>query len=130
MGEGMKFDGDKPRMELLDPGFLTGVAHVLTYGARKYAPNNWRGGIEASRLYGALQRHLNAFWAGEDIDAESGLPHLYHAGCELMFLANMWETRPDMDDRWRPEGANQCLYSKVSITRLPRTPIGRASRMR
>lgn len=98
---GQKLDANKPMMELLDPSFLKGTADVLTYGAQKYAPNNWRGGIAQSRLYGALQRHLNAYWDGEDIDSESGLHHLYHASCELMFLASMAHTRPDLDDRWK-----------------------------
>jgi len=99
---GMKFDQEKPRLDLVEPSFLLGLADVLTYGARKYAPNNWREGIDASRLYAALQRHLLAFWQGEDIDPESGLPHLSHAACELMFLQWMTDNRPnDHDDRWR-----------------------------
>lgn len=101
MTEGLKDDGGKPRMELLEPEYLRGTADVLTYGASKYAPNNWRQGIDASRLYGALQRHLNAFWAGEEIDPESGLPHLYHASCELMFLDWTVRHRPERDDRWK-----------------------------
>ncbi len=52
----------------------------------------------------AAQRHLIAHYSGEDIDPESGLPHLAHASCCLMFLTNMAATRPDMDDRYRPEG--------------------------
>lgn len=100
MPDGLKLDHDKPRMELLEPEYLRGTADVLTYGAQKYAAENWRAGIDATRLYGALQRHLNAFWSGEDVDPESGLPHLYHASCELMFLD--WTVRhlPERDDRW------------------------------
>jgi len=100
MSGGMKFDKEKPMMELIDPSFLVILADVLTYGANKYEPHNWRKGIEASRLYGALIRHLNAFWDGEDIDQESGMHHLGHAACELMFLYWTMKNRSDLDDRW------------------------------
>jgi hypothetical protein len=97
---GQKFDGEKPRMDLIDPSFQIALADVLTYGAREYSAHNWRNGIDASRLYAALQRHLLAFWGGEDIDDESGLPHLSHAACELMFLQWMIYEKPEHDDRW------------------------------
>ncbi len=87
-------------MDLIDPSFQVALADVLTYGASKYGAHNWREGIEASRLYGALQRHLNAFWAGEDSDPESGLHHLGHAACELMFLHWTVTNIPARDDRW------------------------------
>lgn len=99
--QGTKFDRDKPRMDLLDPSYLEGVASVLSFGARKYAAHNWRGGIHYSRLIASTYRHLGAINRGEDIDPESGLPHVYHLGCNTMFLASMMETRPDLDDRYK-----------------------------
>ena len=39
---GRKYDGGKIRWDLLPMGALTEVAKVLTYGARKYADDNWR----------------------------------------------------------------------------------------
>lgn len=101
--EGVKFDQGKPQMSLIDSRYLLGTARVLTFGASKYAPHNWRKGMSVSRLYDALQRHLVALNGGEDLDPESGLPHVYHASCCLMFIANMLETRPDLDDRFKPE---------------------------
>ena len=98
---GTKNDSGKPRMELLDSLWLTGVARVLTFGATKYAPHNWRAGLQLSRLLGACLRHIFAFLRGEDKDPETGESHLYHASCCLMFAANMVETRPDMDDRYK-----------------------------
>lgn len=100
--KGAKYDQDKPRMDLLDPPFLEGVAKVLTFGAQKYAAHNWRGGIAYSRLIASLYRHLGAINRGEDIDPESGLPHVYHLGCNCQFLASMMQTRPDLDDRYKP----------------------------
>jgi len=100
---GTKHDGSKLRMELLDAHALEGLAAVLTFGANKYAAHNWRNGLVYSRVIGALTRHLSALQRGEDIDPESGLPHIDHLGCCWMFLSNFMKTRPDLDDRWKPE---------------------------
>lgn len=98
---GLKYDNDKPRMDLLDFDALEGLAKVLTFGAKKYAAHNWRNGISYSRLTAAMLRHLAAIQRGEDIDPESGLPHVDHLGCCWMFLSNMNKTRPDLDDRYK-----------------------------
>jgi len=98
---GRKDDSLKPRVELLDPLALEGIAQVLSFGAKKYAAHNWRGGLAYSRLLGAALRHTFAILRGEDTDPESGLPHVDHLGCCWMFLSNMMKTRPDLDDRWK-----------------------------
>ena len=98
---GVKYDDGKPRTDLLPPDALLGTSAVFAYGARKYSANNWRGGIKLSRLIGALLRHVFAFMAGQDLDPESGLPHLDHALCSLMMLRSTWASRKDMDDRWK-----------------------------
>lgn len=98
--KGNKFDQDKPRMDLLDHQFLAGVANVLGFGARKYAAHNWRQGINYSRLIASAYRHLGAYNSGEDIDPESGLSHLYHLGCCIMFLS---ATDSKFDDRYKKE---------------------------
>lgn len=103
MAQGVKYDAGKLRVDLLDPLALEGIARVLEFGAIKYAPHNWRGGIHYSRLIGAALRHLFAIIRGEDIDPESGLPHIDHLGCCWMFLSNMMKTRPDLDDRYKGE---------------------------
>jgi hypothetical protein len=101
IAKGTKYDGGKPRMELLDPLALEGLAAVLTFGAQKYAAHNWRGGLSYSRLLAALLRHTLSILRGERIDPESGLPHIDHVGCCWMFLSNMMKTRPDMDDLYK-----------------------------
>lgn len=98
--EGKKFDGDKIRFELLPIYALSETSKVLTFGAKKYGDWNWAQGISYSRLEGATLRHLVAFMDGEDLDAESGLPHLAHAICELMFLLDMTRNgKQKFDDR-------------------------------
>lgn len=100
MNIGIKHDAEKPRMDLLDPDFLEGTAQVLTFGARKYEASNWRKGINTSRLIAAAYRHLGEVNKGNDIDPESGIPHVYHLACNIQFLSWMLKNRPDMDDRW------------------------------
>lgn len=98
---GRKDDSEKPRVDLLDPEFLIGIASVLGFGAKKYAAHNWRGGIAYSRLIGAILRHSFAILRGEDTDPESGLPHVHHLGCSVMFLSWMMTHRKDLDDRFK-----------------------------
>jgi hypothetical protein len=98
---GVKYDQGKLPMHLLDRTALEAVAGVLAHGAVKYAPENWRGGIEYTRLIGAAMRHLHALNDCEDVDPESGHLHAAHAMCCLMMLIWMMKCRPDLDDRWR-----------------------------
>lgn len=101
--KGQKNDSEKVKVELLSPLWLMGVGQVLTFGARKYAAHNWRRGIERSRLLGACLRHVLAYLGGEDNDPETGLLHLYHASCCLMFASELHYSRPDLDDRYKGE---------------------------
>lgn len=97
---GVKHDQGKTRYELLPPEFLEAVASILTFGAQKYADRNWERGIKYSRVFGALMRHLWAWWRGNNLDDETGKSHLWHAGCCLAFLIT-YETRnmSGFDDR-------------------------------
>ena len=135
----MKFDGDKPRFDLIDPMFALlvikfdkwnqpfpkkkelkaalyqwsvrpefntaedwgallrlvfgqyqdfyhmerSLAAVLTFGARKYKPGNWKECTDTGRYLAAAHRHLNAT---EELDDETKLPHRDHMLCNLMFL--------------------------------------------
>lgn len=84
---GRKFDQMKPRLDLLPPVALEQIAQVLSYGAVKYEPENWRR-VKGWRwrYTAALLRHLFAYMRRERLDPESGLHHLAHAGCCLLFL--------------------------------------------
>ncbi|STZ55565.1 Uncharacterised protein [Moraxella lacunata] len=86
---GKKHDQAKPRFSLLPSAPLWQVVEVLEFGASKYGADNWQAVPNArERYFNACHRHLNAWWGGEMVDGESGLPHLAHAVCCLMFL--MW----------------------------------------
>lgn len=79
-----KFDGEKPDISQIWPGFIFEVAKALTYGAAKYGRDNWKQCQEPERYFAACQRHLWAFAGGETHDPESGLHHLAHAAASLM----------------------------------------------
>jgi hypothetical protein len=84
---GRKFDGNKLEYGLLPPFALEETVKVLTFGAQKYERDNWKKVPDSKRRYfDALQRHVWAWKQGEQIDPESGLHHLAHAMCCLMFL--------------------------------------------
>lgn len=88
-GDELKKDHGKPMWDLLPLASVRRIVDVLTFGAAKYAPEQWQQVPDARRRYfAAMMRHLDAWWAGETIDPESGHPHLAHAGCCLLFL--MW----------------------------------------
>ena len=97
---GTKADAGKLGTHLLPTRPLEAVARVLDFGAKKYAPDNWRKGIAYTRVYGAVLRHLWAWWRGESTDVESGQPHLACAMCELAFLLE-YELSPDTERRGR-----------------------------
>ena len=83
---GMKFDDGKLQFSLIPPEVKLWLAEILTFGAKKYAPNNWKK-IEVQRYYDALERHINAFQLGEENDSESKMHHLKHALTNMMFIA-------------------------------------------
>lgn len=104
---GLKFDTDKPPLSLIDRHAIEEIAKVLAFGAKKYEAHNWRKGIAYSRLLDAAIRHLYAFADGENLDPESGLPHVAHAGCCIVFLLGTMHAHPELDDRHTP-GVTLC----------------------
>ena len=101
-GTALKFDDGKLPFHLLSTEAMNQTAAVLAFGAEKYAEHNWRKGFVWSRPLSAAMRHITAFNAGEDKDPESGLSHLAHAACCIMFLLEFEKTRKELDDRYKP----------------------------
>lgn len=101
-GTALKFDQDKLPLHLLSTEAMNQTAAVLAFGAQKYAEHNWRNGFAWSRPLSAAMRHITTFNAGEDTDPESGLSHLAHAACCIMFLLEFEKTHPHLDDRYKP----------------------------
>ena len=97
--EGRKDDGGKAPYHLLAPEFLDATAWVLKFGAEKYAERNWEKGMNWSRPFSAMMRHMWAWWKGERVDPETGMSHLWHACACIMFLIAYEARATGKDDR-------------------------------
>ena len=73
---GIKYDKEKLRLDLLPVDALEELARVYTMGAKKYGDRNWEQGLSYMRVVGALLRHLFAWIRGETYDKEDGQRHL------------------------------------------------------
>ena len=111
-GSALKFDDDKLPVNLLSSEALLQTAAVLKFGANKYHAHNWRDGFVWSRPLAAAMRHIMAYNDGEDKDPESGLSHLAHAACCIMFLLEFEKTHPELDDRYKVDVSNTNKTSK------------------
>lgn len=88
---GLRFDNGKSRVDLIPAEFILALGQHFGAGAKKYAEHNWAKGMSWSRCYACAQRHMLAFWNGEDIDGETGSPHVIAAAwnmCALHWYAN------------------------------------------
>ncbi|MDU2293870.1 MAG: DUF5664 domain-containing protein [Clostridia bacterium] len=85
-----KHDEGKPRLALVSPYLIEAVGTVRTYGTEKYGdPDNWRF-VAPDRYRDAMMRHLCAYLKNPGgLDAESGLPHLWHLACNVNFLVEL-----------------------------------------
>ena len=102
-----KFDAGKVQLEYLSPVAIEMLGQVLTFGVQKYAPHNWRHGMEWSRVLGALLRHTFAWARGQSLDEETGLSHMAHVMCCAMFLVEYEALGIGTDDCWRPAGGSE-----------------------
>lgn len=97
----LKYDDGKEPMDLVSWPAIAGLSKVLAFGAAKYDRHNWQKGMEWGRLIGATLRHVFKFSSGEDLDPETGLSHIDHAMCNLMFLSHYIKTGVGKDDRYK-----------------------------
>lgn len=88
------------RHDLFASESLRRLATHFGVGAQKYDEHNWRKGYAWSWSYAALQRHLWAFWGGEDIDEETGSRHIISAMWHCMALDTFMDEHPELDDRF------------------------------
>ena len=88
--EAVKHDDGKPDWSLVPFEALEGMVKVLEFGAQKYAGWNWttNGGFPYTRVLRSCLRHVFAYMRGEDNDPESGLSHIHHAMCNLLFISH------------------------------------------
>ena len=92
------------RYDLLPKAGMDAIARVFAFGSNKYGDSNWRAGYNWSASYAAAMRHMTAFWDGETLDPESGLPHLAHAGAHCLFMLTWLSEQGEggeFDDRYK-----------------------------
>jgi hypothetical protein len=89
----------RARFDLVPSEALWELAEHYGYGATKYDDHNWRKGYAWSLSFAALQRHAWKFWAGEDVDPESGSHHLAAVAFHALALLTFAHTHPEKDDR-------------------------------
>lgn len=84
----LKFDENKLDWSLVPWDSIEEILKVLEFGKNKYAAWNFcaNGGLDHQRVLNAAFRHLIAYQKGEDIDPETGLSHISHLGCNVLFL--------------------------------------------
>lgn len=100
--------GQKPsRHDLIPSGALDALARHYGVGANKYADWQWRKGYEWGKSYAALQRHLNAWWGGEDLDEETGSSHMAAAAWHCFTLLTFIDEFPEFDDRFKEDENNE-----------------------
>ena len=69
-------------------------------GAKKYGPYNWRKTKVAASVYiAALERHIQDYKDGHDIDPSSGRPILSHILANGAILVDATENNCLIDDR-------------------------------
>lgn len=89
----------KRRIDLFPYEGVLGPLEAIEYGANKYTERGWEKGLDFSSIFAAANRHLWQWWSGEDVDPESGVHHLKHAACNLIFLVTYLERGIGNDDR-------------------------------
>jgi hypothetical protein len=115
-GKALKFDKGKPRYDLVPVYPLRVVVDVLTWAVtdkpKPYTDHNWRKGQLFSKTLASLERHIQQFKGGEDLDWESRKHHLAHAVFECMYLIEHRKTHPELDDRFK-KGVN--FYGEIKF---------------
>ena len=113
--EGAKFDTGKATWTLIPFDAVASIQKILDFGAAKYAPRNWELGMAWSRPWNACLRHLDAWMRREPADPETGLSHLWHAGCCILFLIAYELRGVGTDDRPQspPKGQGPLLLDDI-----------------
>jgi len=126
--KGRRYNKNKNRVELIPTFAKNQLADVYTKGAHKYsiykdkfgvdilgkdipfekrsdyeliddASANWRKGLPWMETIGSVERHIEAWKAGEDVDEELQTLHLANAAWGLFTLLEFYKIYPQGDNR-------------------------------
>ena len=87
---GAKDDDGKLQLSAVPPELIRAVAAVRAYGKAKYQEAEDWTKVDPKRFHEALLRHALACWEDPySVDAESGLPSLWHLATNAAFLCAM-----------------------------------------
>jgi hypothetical protein len=90
----------KVPLHLVPPSAKHFLALALADGAKKYGPYNWRDAkISVSVYKAAAERHLDAFWDGENFARDSGVHHIAHAMACMALMLDAYTVGMLNDDR-------------------------------
>lgn len=103
-GKGKKYDSGKSMVGALCrvfPRALLGIGQCISFGTKKYPkPDNWslvEDGL--NRYTDSLMRHLLKMFAGQEIDPETKLPHIFHACWNTLAIAEFYiKDHPDLKE--------------------------------
>lgn len=123
--KGLRYNQGKRQWSLFSFKPFEPMIEVLEYGAHKYSifedkdgkfilgkdisvadskslklissgRDNWKKGFDENELWDSFYRHLIEINAGEEFDKESGLQHLGHLMCNIMFIAYARDRKLDI----------------------------------
>lgn len=97
-------------LTLYPPEIIVALGELYKIGARRYADRNWEKGMDWGQAYSALQRHLLKWLMGEEIDPETGSPHLVAAtwNCITLYTYSMRGVGTDTRAK-KTAGYEKCL---------------------
>ncbi len=88
---------------------------VMADGADTYGAYNWcEHPMKASTYYNAILRHLNAWWAGADIDPKSKFPHMAHLRASTGIILDQQEADRLIDDRPKNLAPIEAVWDKIT----------------
>lgn len=96
---GLRFNEEKPRVDLIPPEVIFSLGTTLSAGAKKYAERNWERGMNWSNTFASLVRHTWKFWRGEEVDEETGCLHVDLILVNAAFLVTYVHRGIGKDDR-------------------------------
>ena len=110
----------KPGLSNISPVAQFYEGAVMEKGAVKYGAYNWADHyMKASTYYNAILRHLNQWWLGEDIDPDSGLPHMAHLRASTGIILDQQAADRMIDDRPKHLAKLAPVFLKIEKAKKP-----------